>query len=55
MVRSMLRKETIEKLGWFWMAPYGWTHDDEIDIDGCRQFFGTVEDVCKYLNLEEVE
>jgi hypothetical protein len=47
-------RETIEKLGWFWMDPYGWTHDDVRDDGGRRRFFGDVEEVCEYLQLEEV-
>jgi hypothetical protein len=48
-------RERIEKLGWYWRAPYGWTHDEVTDDSGHRRYFGDVEEVCEYLQLEEIE
>ena len=46
-------RETIEKLGWYWRSPYGWTHDDVHDDSGARRYFDSVEDVCEYLDISE--
>jgi len=43
----------IKELGWWFQPPYGWTHDDVRDEDLARIHFGSVEDVCRYIGLED--
>lgn len=49
----MSKQETIEKLGWYWHAPYGWAHDDVRDDGGHLRFFGSAEEVCEYFGIME--
>jgi hypothetical protein len=48
-------EEKIRQLGWVYWYPYGWVHRDVRDsFDDELKPFDTVEDVARYLDLEEV-
>ena len=46
-------REEIEKLGWGYVPMHGWIHPDVRDDDGKLRYFDSVEDVCRYINIEE--